>query len=64
VAGIGASSFLAGLGHEIPTALLPSLLTVTLQAPAPALGLIEGVSDAACGAARFAGGAFAGYRSI
>jgi hypothetical protein len=41
VAGIGASSFLADLGHEIPTALLPSLLTVTLHAPASALGLIE-----------------------
>ena len=59
VAGIGISSFLADLGHEIPTALLPSLLTVTLHAPASALGLIEGISDAAAGVARFAGGALA-----
>jgi hypothetical protein len=59
VAGIGISSFLADLRHEIPTALLPSLLTVTLHAPASALGLIEGISDAAAGVARFAGGALA-----
>ena len=50
------SSFLADLGHEVPTALLPSLLTVTLHAPASALGLIEGISDAAAGVARLAGG--------
>jgi MFS family permease len=37
--------------------LLPSLLTVTLHAPASALGLIEGISDAAAGVARLAGGA-------
>src|ERR687897_101994 len=30
VRGIGAASFLADVGHEIPTALLPNLLTVTL----------------------------------
>jgi hypothetical protein len=30
VAGIGTASFLADAGHEIPTALLPSLLTSTL----------------------------------
>ena len=59
VAGIGVSSFLADLGHEFPTALLPSLLTVTLHAPASALGLIEGFSDAAAGVARLAGGALA-----
>ena len=59
VAGIGTSSFLADLGHEIPTALLPSLLTSTLHAPASVLGLIEGISDAAAGVARFAGGALA-----
>lgn len=44
--GIGGASFLADLGHEVPTALLPSLLTVTLGAPAAALGLIEGEADA------------------
>ena len=59
VAGIRMSSFLADLGHEVPTALLPSLLTVTLHAPASALGLIEGISDAAAGVARLAGGALA-----
>jgi MFS family permease len=59
VRGIGAASFLADVGHEIPTALLPNLLTVTLGAPAVALGLIEGVSDGLAGAARLAGGAIA-----
>ena len=59
VRGIGAASLLADIGHEIPTALLPSLLTSTLGAPAAALGVIEGVSDGLAGAARFAGGALA-----
>jgi MFS family permease len=59
VAGIGAASFLADVGHEIPTALLPSLLTSTLGAPASALGAIEGVSDALAGVARLGGGALA-----
>ncbi|MGH9223672.1 MAG: MFS transporter [Acidimicrobiales bacterium] len=59
VAGIGTASLLADVGHEIPTALLPSLLTSTLGAPASALGLIEGISDALAGAARFGGGALA-----
>jgi hypothetical protein len=59
VAGIGTASFLADVGHEIPTALLPSLLTATLGAPASALGLIEGISDGLAGAARLAGGALA-----
>ena len=59
VAGIGMASFLADVGHEIPTALLPNLLTATLGAPAAALGLIEGVSDGLAGAARLAGGAIA-----
>ncbi|MEV0351523.1 hypothetical protein AB0H88_37605 [Nonomuraea sp. NPDC050680] len=55
VAGIGSGSFLAEVGHEIPTALLSSLLTSTLGAPAAALGVVEGLA----GAARFAGGALA-----
>jgi MFS family permease len=55
--GIGAASFLADLGHEIPTALLPSLLTITLGAPAAILGLIEGLADGSAGVARLAGGA-------
>ena len=59
VRGIGTASLLADLGHEVPTALLPSLLTSTLGAPASALGLIEGVSDGLAGVARFAGGPLA-----
>jgi MFS family permease len=59
VAGIGTASFLADVGHEIPTALLPNLLTTTLGAPAAALGLIEGLSDGLAGAARLAGGVIA-----
>ncbi|MEA2220882.1 MAG: hypothetical protein QOJ35_3508 [Solirubrobacteraceae bacterium] len=59
VRGIGGASLLADVGHEIPTSLLPSLLTGTLGAPAAALGAIEGVADGLAGAARFAGGALA-----
>ena len=54
---LGVASFLADVGHEIPTALLPSLLTSTIGAPASALGLVEGVSDGLAGGARVAGGA-------
>jgi|GEM_PF-978900 len=56
VRGIGTASLLSDLGHEIPTSLLPSLLTVTLGAPAAALGLVEGIADGLAGAAKFAGG--------
>jgi hypothetical protein len=59
VAGIGTASFLADVGHEVPTALLPSLVTSTLGGTAAALGVIEGVSDGLAGAARLAGGALA-----
>jgi hypothetical protein len=59
VAGIGTASFLADVGHEIPTALLPNLLTATLGAPPAALGLIEGIADGLAGTARLAGGALA-----
>src|SRR5262245_1985087 len=59
LAGIGTASLLADAGHEIPTSLLPSLLTSTLGAPASALAIIEGVSDALAGVARFGGGALA-----
>jgi hypothetical protein len=59
VTGIGLASLLADAGHEVPTALLPSLLTGTLRAPAAALGVIEGVSDALAGLARLGGGALA-----
>lgn len=56
VKGIGGASLLADIGHEIPTSLLPALLTGTLGAPAAALGVIEGVADGLAGAARFGGG--------
>lgn len=59
VGGIGTASLLADIGHEIPTALLPSLVTSTLGAPASALGLIEGISDGLAGAGRFLGGPLA-----
>lgn len=59
VGAIGGASLLSDLGHEVPTALLPSLLTSTLGAPAAALGLIEGVADGLAGAAKLAGGALA-----
>ena len=45
VGGIGTASVLADVGHEVPTALLPSFVTTTLSAPAAALGLIEGIAD-------------------
>lgn len=57
IAGIGSASLLADAGHEIPTALLPSLVTATLHGPAAALGVIEGVADGLAGAAKLAGGA-------
>ena len=59
VRGIGTASLLADLGHEVPTALLPSLLTSTLGAPASALGLIEGIADGIAGGTRLAGRALA-----
>jgi hypothetical protein len=59
VGAIGTASLLSDAGHEITTALLPSLLTSTLGAPAAALGLIEGISDGASGVAKLAGGAIA-----
>jgi MFS family permease len=59
VGGIGAASFLSDVGYEVPTALLPSFLTSVLGAPASALGLIEGTSEALSGMARFGDGALA-----
>jgi MFS family permease len=58
VRGIGAASFLSDLGHEVPTALLPRLVTGLGGSPA-ALGLIEGVSDGLAGLMRLLGGAAA-----
>lgn len=52
-AAIGLASFLADVGHEVPTALLPRFVTQTLGAPAAALGLVEGVSEGLAGAGRF-----------
>ena len=53
------ASFFSDVSHEVPTALLPSLLTTTLGAPAAALGTIEGIADGIAGAAKLAGGALA-----
>jgi MFS family permease len=47
------------MGHEIPTAILPSFLVTALGAPAAALGLIEGLANGAAGIARLVGGALA-----
>lgn len=58
VAGIGAASLFSDIGHEIPTSLLPALLT-TLGAPAAALGLIEGIANGAAGIAKLLGGPIA-----
>jgi len=59
VRGIGFASLLSDLGHEIPTALLPSFLGTTLGASAAALGLIEGIADALSGITKVIGGALA-----
>lgn len=59
VFGIGAASLLSDLGHEVPTSLLPNLLTTVFAAPAAALGVIEGIADALAGIARLVGGALA-----
>jgi len=58
VLGIGSASFFSDVGHEVPTSLLPSLLT-SMGSPAAALGLIEGVANAAAGLAKLAGGPIA-----
>jgi hypothetical protein len=59
VQGIGLASLLSDLGHEVPTALLPSLLSSILGVPAAALGLIEGLADALSGIAKLGGSALA-----
>jgi MFS family permease len=58
VVGVAAASFFSDLGHEMATAILPGFLT-SLGAPAAALGVIEGVSDAALSASKLAGGSVA-----
>lgn len=57
---VGAASFFADVCQGIAGALLPGLVTVVFGAPAGALGVIEGVSDGAGGAARLFGGALSG----
>jgi len=59
VRALGTASLLSDLGHEVPTALLPRFLSSTLGSPAAALGLIEGIADAAAGVMRFLGGPLA-----
>ena len=59
VRGIGTASLLSDLGHEVPTALLPRLVTQTLGGSAAALGIIEGVADGLAGLFRLLGGALA-----
>jgi MFS family permease len=59
VKGVGAASLLSDVGHEVPTSLLPRLLTGTLGAPAAALGFIEGLADALAGLSRLGGGVIA-----
>jgi MFS family permease len=46
VAGMGLTSFFSDASHEMATAVLPGFLSV-IGAPPSALGIIEGVSDAA-----------------
>lgn len=58
VRGIGAASLLSDLGHEVPTALLPRLIT-SLGGSAATLGLIEGISDGLAGLMQLVGGAVA-----
>lgn len=58
VLGVAAASFFSDLGHEMATAVLPGFL-ISLGAPAAALGVIEGVSDAALSASKLGGGAVA-----
>ena len=58
VLGIGLGSLLSDTGHEMATAALPGFLR-GLGAPAAALGVIEGVADAALSASKVAGGVVA-----
>ncbi len=62
VAGVGLASFFSDAGHEMATAVLPTLVTSTLRSSAAALGVIEGVSDALIGVSKLAAGPFANDR--
>jgi MFS family permease len=55
VVGLGINRFLSDFGHEAGTAILPLFLTA-IGAPAFALGIIEGVSDALSSFAKLFGG--------
>ena len=59
VRGIGIASFLADMGHEVPTALFASLVVSVLGASAAILGLVEGLADGLAGLARLLGGPLA-----
>lgn len=59
VRGIGLASFLADMGHEVPTALFASLVVSVLGASAAALGVVEGLADGLAGLARLLGGPLA-----
>jgi MFS family permease len=60
VAAFGLTSLLSDVGHEMATSVLP-LQLVRLGLGATALGVIEGIADAASGLAKLAGG-IAGQR--
>jgi MFS family permease len=57
VLGIGVASLFSDVGHEMATSVLP-LLVVTLGGASAALGLIEGVSDAASSFAKLISGLY------
>ncbi|MDR7483216.1 MAG: MFS transporter [Armatimonadota bacterium] len=55
--GVGLTSLFSDWGHELATSLMPALLT-SLGAPPIALGVVEGLSDAASTGMKLAGGAY------
>ena len=57
VLGIGVASLCSDVGHEMATSVLP-LLVVTLGGASAALGLIEGVADAASSFAKLLSGLY------
>ena len=59
VASVGLASLFSDTGHEITTAVLPSLVTGVLRGSAAALGIVEAISDAILGMAALAGGMLA-----
>ena len=58
VLGIGLASLFSDWGHEAATAILPAFLA-SMDAPAVALGIIEGVSDGLSSFAKLVGGLIA-----